>query len=63
MTSFKGKKMTATPREVLLIWVKAALETASCDPCGSANHSGLRLLGKDLERLAMELQANQGGQP
>ena len=63
MTSFKGKKMTATPREVLLIWVKAALETASGNPHPSANRSGLRLLVQDLERMAMELQASQGGQP
>jgi len=55
--------MTATPREVLLIWVKAALETASGNPHPSANRSGLRLLVEDLERMAMELQASQGGQP
>ena len=55
--------MTATPREVLLIWVKAALEARKSDPRSGSNRGRARLLFKDLEHLAVALQANPGVEP
>jgi hypothetical protein len=54
--------MMATPRDVLLIWVKAALDAGRSDPRPGSNRSGTRLLVKELEDLALALQANRGDQ-
>jgi hypothetical protein len=55
--------MMATPRDVLLIWVKAALEAGSSDPRPGSNGSRARLLVKELEHLSLALQATRGEQP
>jgi hypothetical protein len=55
--------MIATPRDVLLVWVKAALDAGRFDPRPGSNGSGTRLLVKELEDLALALQANRGDQP
>ena len=55
--------MMATPREVLVIWVKAALEAGRCDPRPGCNRGNAGLIVKDLERLAVALQAQQGDEP
>ena len=52
----------ATPRDVLLIWVKAALEAGRFDPQPGSNGSKTRLLVKELEHLALALQADRGDQ-
>jgi hypothetical protein len=59
----EGKNMMATPRDVLLIWVQAALEGGRSDPRPGSNGSPTRLLVKELEHLALALQANRGDQP
>jgi len=51
--------MMATPRDVLLIWVKTALEAGSDSRPGS-NGGAARLLDKELEHLALALQPNRG---
>jgi len=56
--------MMATPRDVLLIWVKAALEAGRSDPRPGLTHRGASaLVVKELEHLALSLQANPGDQP
>ena len=55
--------MMATPRDVLLIWVTAALEAGRSDPRPGANGSGSCLLVEELAHLALALQANRGDQP
>jgi len=54
--------MMATPREVLLIWVKATLEIGRSEPRPGSNR-GAGLLVEDLERLAVALQGNRGEGP
>jgi len=55
--------MMATPRDVLLIWVKTALEAGRSDPRPDSNRASTRLLVKELEHLALALQANPGEEP
>ena len=55
--------MKATPREVLLVWVKAALEAGRSDPRPGSIGSRARLLVTELEHLLLALQANRGDQP
>ena len=53
----------ATPRDVLLVWVKAALEAGRSAPRPGSNGSPTRLLVKELQHLALALQADRGDQP
>ena len=55
--------MMATPREVLLIWVKATLEIGRSEPRPGSNRGGAGLLVEDLERLAVALQGTRGEGP
>jgi hypothetical protein len=55
--------MMATPREVLLMWVTAALEAGRSEPRPGCNRGNAGLPAKDLERLAVALQANRGEEP
>jgi hypothetical protein len=59
----QGVKMKATPREVLLVWVKATLQAGKSDPRPDSNRASTRLLVKELEHLALALQANPGEEP
>lgn len=55
--------MMATPRDVLLIWVKAALEAGSSERRPSSKNGSARQRIEELEHLALALQANQDEQP
>jgi hypothetical protein len=57
--SREAEEMMATPSDVLLIWVKATLEAGRSEPRPGSNGSGTRLLVKELEDLALALQANR----
>ena len=51
--------MTAGLRKVLLIWVQSALKAAPSDGQPAMQGPASRLLVLDLERLAVELQADR----
>src|SRR6185503_3917948 len=59
VTSITGEKMTAGLRKVLLIWVQSALKAAPSDGQPAMQGHASRLLALDLERLAVELQADR----